>query len=183
MNALSRLFWLLCILTIAHFAYIQVFILPTVLADSGGYVMLDTAITGYTAVEAKAFFQAIQASGNTSFAAFHAFDDRVFPMLYGLTLALALWIITDGWSKAIRIILVLVALTASVADYLENAKIIAMLEMDAAKIPKSLADAASTTTITKYTLIGISVGIIIVILTQRLIVNSMSKNKTKVDNG
>ncbi len=182
MNILVRFFWLLCILTILHFAYIQVFILPTILIDSGGYAPLDTAITGYTAAEAKAFFLAIQASGNTSFAAFHAFDDMIFPMLYGLTLALALWLLTAGWSKTIRIILAAAPLTAMVVDYLENAKIIAMLEMDAARIPKSLADAASSMTTAKYTLIGISIGIIIVILAQRFIIKSMPENKIRVDN-
>lgn len=182
MNALIRLFWPLCFLTIAYFAYIQIFILPSILADSGGFVPLDAAITGYTAAEAKAFFLAIQASGNTSFAAFHAFDDMIFPMLYGVTLALALWIITAGWSKTIRIILAAAPLTATVVDYLENAKIIAMLEMDAAKIPKSLADAASSMTTTKYTLIGISIGIIVIILAQRFIANSTQEDKIRLDN-
>ncbi len=182
MNTLIRLFWPLCFLTIAYFAYIQVFIMPGILVDSGGFTPLDTAITGYTAAEAKAFFLALQASGNTIFAKFHAFDDMIFPMLYGVTLALALWILTNGWSKTIRIILAAAPLTATAVDYLENAKIVMMLEMDAAKIPKSLADAANSLTTTKYTLIGISIGIIIVILTQRFIVNSMSEDKIRIDN-
>ena len=172
MNALTRLFWLFSILTIAHFAYIHIFIMPGILADSGGIPPLDTAITGYTAAEAKAFFLAIEASGNTSFAAFHAFDDRVFPILYGTALALAVWLLADGWSKPVRIILAITPLLATAVDYLENAKIVAMLKMDAAQIPESLADAANSMTTTKYTLIGISIGIIVAILVKKLVAGS-----------
>ena len=179
MNVLLRLYWPLFIATMLYFAFINVFLLPGIMADSGGLKPLDVLITGYSFDTGSAFLSATQASGGTAFADFHATHDMIFPALYGVTFALAIWSLDYGWSKTVRIILSSVPLAAAAIDYVENAEIIALINMNAPDITIRMIHNTSVLTETKYTLIGITLCIIVVILARNFIANSLPVAKPK----
>lgn len=179
MIILLRLFWPLFVATLLHFAFINLFLVPPMMADSGGLRPLDVMLTGYSFDEAIAFLAATKESGGNAFADFHATHDMFFPALYGVTMALAIWSLDYGWSKTVRIILSSVPLAATVIDYVENARIIELLKMETAGISVTMVEICSQLTTTKYLLVAISLGIIFAILARNFISNSMPVKKAK----
>lgn len=177
MNMLLRLVGPLMALTILHFLYINIFMGPAITAESGGIQALDLMPTGYSFNDAYAFFSGNAASAGTSFATLHATHDMLFPALYGITFALAIWGLSAGWPKTVRIIVSIVPLFGAIVDYVENAKLIVMIHMDPRNIVENQVTAASDLTETKFILIGISFGIIVVILTRNFIRNSASPKR------
>ncbi len=176
MNIFLRLFWPLFILTTLHFLYLEFFVLSAIRAESGGFVALDLKVMGYSFFDTYAFFSGNAATGGTSFAEFHATHDMIFPALYGATLSLAMWGLNFGWSKTVRIILSIAPLAAAVVDYFENAKLIAMINMDPRDITALQVAKASALTETKFILIGISFGIIVVILARNFMGSAPQSN-------
>jgi len=179
MNLLVRLFWPLFYITIGYFAYISVFVLPAIKAEAAGLVPLDILLTGYSFDQAVYFFQANAASGGAEFSNFHAFDDVIFPALYGVTLSLGIWTLTRNWVKTVRIIICGLPLAAMVIDYLENARIIAMINSDPVNISAAMVSAASILTETKFQIIGLTFLVMVIILTHNYIVNSLPPKRPK----
>ena len=116
MNILLRLYWPLFTLTIMHLLFISVFVLPEINKDVGGLMPLDLYYEGYTFGQASTFLATLQESGGTAYAKFHDTHDMIFPALYGITLALAIWTLDVGWSKTIRVILSAVPLAAAIME-------------------------------------------------------------------
>ena len=180
MNVLLRLCWPLIILTLFHLSFITVFILPEITSEVGGLRPLDILFSGYTFGQASTFLATLQESDGTAYAQFHNSHDMIFPALYGISLALAIWALDFGLSKNIRVLLSSVPLAAAILDYFENAVIVELINTDIEMITPEMIERASGLTETKFLLIGLSVGILFVILMRNYVKNAPPKRKMDI---
>ncbi|HSV88936.1 MAG TPA: hypothetical protein VLH61_09875 [Bacteroidales bacterium] len=116
---------------------------------------------GFSIEQAYAFLSHLGVDGRKAYLTTQMWVDSVYPLIYGFMLALIIGKIhaaTPGLTKKYKR-LNLVPIAAAFADYLENTGIIVMLLAYPAKIGFA-AHLASVFGMIKWTLIGISIGII-----------------------
>ena len=152
----ARLFWILPALAAAADLAMILWTLPAIRAAAGGLPAFDLRPGGYSAEEARAFLSALSGAGRALYLGPQHLLDLAFPALLAATLVLAFRLLLPG--GRLWIACSLLALAGMGADYLENVRVRAMLQVwpdppDAAAIAR-----ASLATRAKFLLDGLALA-------------------------
>lgn len=120
--------------------------LPAISDGAAGLVPFDMRPMGYSTAEAQTFLDSLTDDARTLYLGTQHLLDSVFPALFGISLFGAFFALVPH--RGLRWALILVALCAVVADYVENARVARMLLYDGA-VPTEIVSAASLATVTK----------------------------------
>jgi hypothetical protein len=139
-------YWVLVVVTLAIYAVMLVWTLPTIAGSAGGLAPFDMRPGGYSFDEAKAFLGAITGEGKRLYLDVQQRLDLVYPALYGATLFFAIAFLTPRSWGAWKWPLAATALPVPVFDYLENASVHGLLIAGADGVtPESVAVASRWT--------------------------------------
>ncbi|MDK3019040.1 hypothetical protein [Pseudodonghicola flavimaris] len=143
MNRKSVAYWTLFAVTLAVYGTMAGWTLPAIARDAGGLAALDMRPGGYSPEEARAFLVALGDRGRAIYLGPQHRLDLIYPALLALLLIGAVRaLIAPLW---LQICLSLLALGGMAADYLENARVAALLRR-ADAIPDAALVAASRAT-------------------------------------
>jgi len=145
-------FWALVVLTLAIYFAIVAWTLPTISQSASGLRPFDLRPTGYSAAEARDFLAALSDAGRAIYLGPQAWLDGVYPALLALVLILSFQSLIPARWRALRIVLQTIALAGSGFDYLENARIKAMLVVAPDQLGDAQIAAASFATVMKSAL-------------------------------
>ncbi len=146
---LRRAYWFVFALTLAVYATMLGWTLPAITDAAGGLAPFDMRLTGYTPDDAHAFLGAISVQGREVYLGPQHALDRFYPALLAVVLAGAVWSLIP--SRPLRLLLVVAAFAGATADYVENARVAAMLTTSGT-VPDELILAASRATVAKSAL-------------------------------
>ena len=142
-----KLYWLLVLVTLVVYFVMVLWSLPLISKAAGGQLAFDLRPFGYTVDEARAFLFALSDEGAVFYSTVQHKLDTVYPALVCAVLVIPLWHLSENWSKFWRVLLVLIPVTGSTADYLENNAVATMLA--AGEVSDDLITTASGWTILK----------------------------------
>ncbi|MDF1716959.1 MAG: hypothetical protein P1U75_09875 [Antarcticimicrobium sp.] len=150
-------YWVVFAATLAVYGAMVGWTLPAISRDAGGLVPFDMRPMGYSVAEARAFLAALGAEGRALYLGPQHALDLVYPALLAVVLIGAVCALIGPVS--LRWGLALMALGGMAADYLENARVGAMLRHDGA-ITDAMITAASRATQVKA---GLSTVVILAV--------------------
>ncbi|NRB00472.1 MAG: hypothetical protein HRU32_11735 [Rhodobacteraceae bacterium] len=142
---------------------------PTIEAAAGGLTPLDLRAFGYDEAAAHAFLTALTDEGRAFYAGVHGALDAVAPGLLFATVGIALWALSEGWQRATRIMLVVVAAIAMGADMFENMRIRDLLVLGPDRITAELVATASLMTVIKSAALLVSFAALVGLLAAHLV--------------
>jgi len=164
LHILKPLFRGVFVLTLINYALMFFWSMPALSEMSGGLALFDLRPGGYDLQEAKELLSALGADGRDFYLNVQQPLDLVFPVLLGLTLVLAVFLLTPtrlGWW---RYPLCLAPIPGVVLDYMENAAVRLMLLSGPDDISvRSVADAAGRT-LAKSILYSLAIGLVLALL-------------------
>lgn len=140
-------FWLLLAATLAVYAAMVFWSLPRIATAAGGLLPFDLRPGGYSTEAALVFLDALDTEGRAFYLGPQHALDRVYPGLLALTLGWAtLWAFrqTPVW---LRGALVLPAVAGAIFDWIENARVAALLQAET--VTGEAVRAASLATVAK----------------------------------
>jgi len=156
----QKAYWVLVVATAAVYLSMVVWSGPRLSHAAGGLMPFDVRLFGYRPAAALAFLKALGPDGRAFYLDVQLRIDALFPGLFGLVTGIALWWLYAEKSVPMRVaILVLPALGAAF-DYLENARIAAMLR--AVNPAPDLVAAASQATVLKFLFVGATIALVLV---------------------
>ena len=137
----------LCLLgSVAVLAAMLLWSYPIILDGTGMDRVPEVMLFGYSAAEARPFFETLTDAGRAQYLGGQAILDWAFPALVALTLILAVF----RWGRRVplprRMLAVLLALGAMGVDYWENMLIVAALAMPADQVTDAMLDQMSLAT-------------------------------------
>jgi hypothetical protein len=142
-------FWGLAAATLALYATMVFWSLPRVAAAAGGLTPFDMRPLGYSEAEARAFLVALSDPGHSFYLHVQQGLDTPYPVLLGVTLALALRWLFRGCPAWLVIGLVAIALGSAVFDELENYRVAGLLRQPVDGVTAGQIAAASRATVLK----------------------------------
>lgn len=164
---MKNAFWLVFAATLAVYATMLIWILPSIMEAAGGLAPFDMRPLGYSYDEASEFLTALSDDGRSLYLDVQHWLDLFYPALLAATLVLATVLLTaPGW---LRWALVVPALLGMVFDYLENFAVGRMLETAADNLAAELVSEASRWTVLKSGFTTVSMVTVIGLLAIRLI--------------
>lgn len=135
-------YWAVFAAALAVYAAMVGWTLPAISRDAGGLSPFDMRPTGYSVAEARAFLAALGDEGRALYLGPQHWLDLVYPALLAVVLIGAVKVlIAPRW---LQFGLCLLALGGMAADYLENARVAAML--GGGPVPDALILAANRAT-------------------------------------
>jgi hypothetical protein len=137
--------------------------LPRIEAAANGLTPFDLRPFGYSGEEARAFLSALTDAGRAQYAGPQRWLDMVYPALLALTLVLGIFRFGARFPLAGRVLLSAVAVAGSAFDYLENARVAAMLALPPAEVTDAMAAAASQATVAKSGLGAFSITMVLIL--------------------
>jgi len=142
--------------------------LPRIAAAAGGLTPFDLRPAGYSLAEARAFVTALPPDAARFYMEVQQRLDTAYPALLALMLGIALWQFSRGAPQWQR--LAGVALCAATAgfDWLENARVAAMLQAGPEGLTAPLAEAASRATLAKSVLGAAAMTVVLALALARL---------------
>lgn len=153
-NGMRFIFWPIFVATVAVYAAMAVWTMPTISAEAGGLAPFDMRATGFTLEYARAFLSALSPAGRDLYLGAQQMLDLFFPALLAATLVLAITALTArGW---LRWLLILITLAGMVFDYVENFSVARMLEHGADGVTQALVSRASLSTMLKSLFDGLA---------------------------
>ena len=157
-------FWLLVAATLAVYAAMLAWSLPTVARAAGGVTPFDLRPGGYSFEEARAFLAALTPDGKAFYLEVQQRLDLAFPALAGATLFFAIARLAPrGWGVW-RWLLALTALPGAAFDYLENHAVASMLALGSVGITPDIVATASRWTVLKSQSITAAMVIMLALL-------------------
>lgn len=167
MSVWGKIFWVLVAATFAVYAvlgYASGIILRRM---SNGLPSFDFRATGYTHSEAQDFIYALTTGGTDYYLGDVQRLDTVFPAMLTLVLVIAIYHLMRGRARAWQIVLAASPLAYAWFDYRENGLVRQMLQFNAEQLPVDLVSLANSATIMKYSTLGFSVLVLIILLVKR----------------
>ena len=140
-------YWLLLALTLAMFAFINLWSMPIIRDAAGGLEPFDLRPLGYTTKEAREFLAALLEPGLEHYLGTQRRLDQVFPALLAVTLSWTCWRL---YGAKYAIILSGLALLGGFFDYQENIAVLDLLKLGADRIDEEVVSIASLFTILKF---------------------------------
>lgn len=168
MKSLRLAFWILVAVTLAVYAAMLFWSLPTVSEAAGGLAPFDMRPTGYSFEEAEAFLTAISPEGTTFYLKVQHTLDLAYPALLAATLFFAIAGLAPAGLGAWRWLLALVALPGAVCDYLENAAVSAMLTAGPDGLTPALVETADRWTGLKSAFTALAMLVMVALLIVRV---------------
>ncbi|MBV0912733.1 hypothetical protein [Anianabacter salinae] len=162
-------FWVLLLAALGLYAAMALWTVPAITSASGGLAPLDARPFGYGVDEARAFLSALTAEGRALYLGPQHRLDNAFPLLYGALLAVAIWRLFGAGSPVLRAVLSVFPLLAAMFDYLENARVRALLMADPDSVPGAMIASANTASLGKWVLGSIAVLTILALIAARLV--------------
>ncbi len=135
--------------------------LPRLSAMAGGQAMFDLRLGGYDPAQARSLLAALGEAGRAFYAGPQQTLDRLLPAALALAVGLVLWRIAPG---RVAVAGSLLAVAAAGADWLENARIGALLAAGPEGITPAMVAAASLATRAKALSWGLALGLLAIVL-------------------
>ncbi len=161
---LRILFWGLFSLTLAIYAAMLGWSLPTVAAAAGGLVPFDMRPGGYSFTDAHAFLAALSSNGAEFYVTVQQKLDLAYPGLLALTLFSAIAALLPHRIGAWRWVAAGIALPVGGFDYLENHAVAQMIDAGAAGLTADLVATASQWTVLKAGASTLAMSVMLVLL-------------------
>lgn len=161
-------FWVLLLAALGLYVAMAVWTVPAITRAADGLAPLDTRLLGYSVDEARAFLTALSDEGRRIYLGVQHRMDNAFPVLYGGLLAMAIWRLSGTITPILRAVLSVFPLIAMSFDYLENARVRALLLADPDTIPPEAIVAANSATLGKTMLGAIAVLTILALIAARM---------------
>lgn len=164
------LFWGLAATTLALYAVMLTWSLPTISAAAGGLTPFDMRPGGYSLAEARAFLAALSADGLRFYETVQHRIDIAYPGLLALTLFLAIAAAAPQRLGRWRLALALPAIGVAAFDWLENGAVSAMLRAGAEGLTPALVESASLWTLLKSAATTVTMTILVALLLVKAVV-------------
>ena len=161
------LFWGLFSLTIATYATMLWWSLPTVAGAAGGLVPFDMRPGGYSFAEAQEFLSALTPEGANFYVKSQQKLDLAYPALLALTLFFAIAAKLPRRIGAWRWLVAGIALPVAVFDYLENHSVAQMVDAGPTGITMHLVATASQWTVSKAGASTLAMTLLLILLLWR----------------
>lgn len=170
MSTRQKLYWLLVAATALVYGTMIFGYGPQAIAMSstGGWPF-DLRMGGYSAQEARTYIASLGADGVAFYIGPVMLLDTFFPAMFALVVGIATWTLLAKRGRVLQIGGALISLTYAVFDYLENATVYKMMNMDLTQLPDSLIATASRWTVLKFTFVDAMVTILVALLILRLV--------------
>ncbi len=163
-RVMKKLFWIVFVLTLIDYAVMFFWSLPALNQMSGGLALFDLSPSGYNIEQALALLSALGVGGRAFYLNVQQPLDLLFPALLGLTLLLAIILLTPARFGWWRYLLCFVAVPGVVFDYMENAAVRLMLLSGPTDLsPVMVADAAGRT-VAKFLLYSTAIALVLILL-------------------
>ena len=164
---LRILFWGLFGLTLAIYAAMLGWSLPTVAAAASGLVPFDMRPGGYSFADAQAFLAALSSEGAGFYVNVQQKLDIAYPGLLTLTLFFAIAALLPYRLGAWRWLVATIALPVGAFDYLENHAVAQVIEAGATGLTTELVATASQWTVLKATASTVAMSVVLALLLWR----------------
>lgn len=129
----------------------------------------DLRFAGYQLADAQAYLAALPQEGRDWYLGPNRILDTVFPLLFAVLLGLILWRLTRGWYYWSRLLLLTVPSGYLVLDLAENAVVADILRHAPDQLDTALVSLASSYTVTKFIVLGITLLLIVGFAARRLL--------------
>ena len=153
-------YWVLVVVTAAVYVSMVVWTGPKITYEAGGAMPFDTRLFGYNEAQARIFLGALSDEGRDFYLGVQQRVDMVFPVLFALVMGIAIFWLYAEKSRAMRVALLLLPALGALADYVENARVAALLRSESPAA--AMIAAASQATVLKFIFIAASLGLILV---------------------
>ncbi len=160
MSGRQKAYWVLVTVTAAVYLLMVVWSGPRLSYAAGGLMPFDVRLFGYTQASAQAFLDALGPDGRAFYLGVQLRIDALFPALFALVTGFALWWLYVEKSGPMRLAILVLPALGAVFDYLENARIAAMLR--AVNPSPDLVAAASQATVLKFLFVGAAIALVLV---------------------
>ena len=162
--------------TITVYLVMVLWTLPEIAASADGLRAFDVRPAGYSETQARAFLTALSDDGRALYLGVQHWLDTAYPALVALTLIYALFWAFPKSGNAARVALFVVPTAAAMFDYLENARVGAMLAMAPQDVTADMISAASSAPVIKSGLATVAFVILLLGLTRRLYIKRKRRN-------
>ncbi|MGC9368987.1 MAG: hypothetical protein ACP5DX_05530 [Paracoccaceae bacterium] len=146
----------LVIATLSLYAVMLLWSLPRITEAAGGLPAPDMRPAGYSHDEAVAFLSALDADARAFYLSVQHRLDAVYPLFLGLTLGLALWHLLRRAAWPLRAGALLLCAGVTAADWLENARVAALLRAAPGEVSVDMVAAASRASVAKAALTSLA---------------------------
>jgi hypothetical protein len=147
--------------TLAVYLAMILWTLPAIQADAGGLRAFDLRPGGYDLIEAQAFLSALGAEGRALYLGAQHWLDLVYPALLAMFLGLLIWRLGADAPRWVLWIGAALCVAGAGFDYLENARVAAMLVSPVDQIDAGQVAAASFATVWKSRLTTLAVVLLL----------------------
>ena len=158
----GRLFWAVVVATLAVYAVMLGWSIPTISDAAGGRAVFDMLPAGYSYAEAQAFLAALSPVGADFYLRVQHRLDLIYPALLAISTGWAMVRLAPHWRW--RPALLLVPIPGMVFDYLENRAVAAMLSAGADGLTPEMVAQASRFTQLKAIFSTLSLGLLLVLI-------------------
>ncbi len=156
----QKAYWALVAVTAANYLLMVVWSGPRLSHAAGGLMPFDVRLSGYAPAAALRYLQALGTDGRAFYLEVQLRIDALFPGLFALVTGIALWWLYVEKARGMRVAILAFPTLGAGFDYLENARIAAMLR--AVDPPPGLVAAASEATVLKFLFVGATVALVLV---------------------
>ncbi len=162
MSRNRELYWILTAAMLGVYLVMVFWTLPYIAQQAGGARPFDLRPMGYSFDEARNFLSALSEQGRVYYLTVQHRLDIVYPVLLALWATLTIRALTPSWSRVLHFGVALIAATSAIFDYVENARVAALL--GGATITEDLVSAASQATVLKSAFGGALLSLTLVLL-------------------
>lgn len=155
---------------LAIYVYMVTVTLPQLAEFAGGVMVFDMRPGGYDHATAVSILDALGAEGTRYYAEVQHRWDTAFPILLGATLIFWTLAAAQRWRRDglpmaswVQWVLIVVAISATLADLGENMAVGAMLAASPEAVTTAQSELASTLTLTKSVLVTVALSALIVL--------------------
>lgn len=161
---LKLLFWISLLASVAVYAAMVLYSLPTIQQEAGNLRPFDLRPGGYSLADAGEFLSKISDEGRALYLTVQHRLDLFYPALLAIALGSGLWLMAPeswlGW----RWLLAVLPLPGMVFDFVENSLVANLLTANPASLDEELVAAASVATIAKSVFTTIAMVVLLVLL-------------------
>lgn len=142
-------YWVLFGTALGVYLVMVLWSLPVISEQAGGLVPFDLHPFGYSGDEAREFLAALSPQGRQFYLGPQHWLDTFYPILLGIVIAVPFVLYTRKWPLVIRFTGLLALAVGVSADYLENAAVAQLLQMDQDKVTDAVVAVSSGWTMAK----------------------------------
>lgn len=160
-------FLVLALFTAAEYGVLVGWGGSTLSAASGGLVVFDLRVTGYSPDEARVFLAALSPEGRQFYLGPVRVLDTVFPIAYTLCLCIAIWYRSLGLPHWLRAALTGLGVGYGALDLTENVYLAKILRAGPEALDEKLVHLASALTIGKFIIAALGLIVFFILLVRR----------------